>query len=237
MSDEKLRELERAFQESGSEEAELAWLRGRARAGEKLDWPSYSRLHELDVEVATGYLQRRVERGDLSQWRADLSIRCLSPQGSLISWANSLTGHDRRSLVGLSVLAAGLCLEAGELETGTSAEGLRRVLAHAYDWITEQGEESQRIAIAQAQAEAYFWADTREELCTTACVVAAASVLATSREHHVSVIEALANYVGEENAGSLQVPWRLGMWAFSGDALSRFDTLLPPNSRSVPLDS
>ena len=43
MSDEKLRELERAFRESGSVEAEVVWLRERARAGEKLDWDSYSR--------------------------------------------------------------------------------------------------------------------------------------------------------------------------------------------------
>ena len=74
MSDENLRELERAFQERGSEEDELAWLRERARAGEKLDWESYSRLHELDVEAAAGYLRWRVETGDLSQERLDLAV-------------------------------------------------------------------------------------------------------------------------------------------------------------------
>lgn len=73
MSDEKLRELERAFQGSGSEEAELAWLRERARAGEKLNWESYSRLHELDMEAAAGYLRSRVETGDLSRERLELA--------------------------------------------------------------------------------------------------------------------------------------------------------------------
>lgn len=72
MSDEKLRDQERAFLETGSEEAELTWLRERTRAGEKLDWESYSRLHELDVEAAADYLRWRVETGDLSQERLDL---------------------------------------------------------------------------------------------------------------------------------------------------------------------
>jgi len=76
VSDEKLRELERAFQESGSEEAELAWLRERARAGEKLDWESYSRLSELDVEAAAGYLRWRVETGDLSHERLEMAAHC-----------------------------------------------------------------------------------------------------------------------------------------------------------------
>jgi hypothetical protein len=74
VSDEKLRELERVFQESGSEEAELAWLRELARAGEKLNWESYSRLHELDVEAAAGYLRWRVDSGDLSQERLELAV-------------------------------------------------------------------------------------------------------------------------------------------------------------------
>ena len=66
MSDEKLRELERRFRETGSADDEVAWLRERARAGEKLNWDSYSRLHELDVEAAADYLRWRVEIGDLS---------------------------------------------------------------------------------------------------------------------------------------------------------------------------
>ncbi|MBL4849378.1 MAG: hypothetical protein JKY65_27945 [Planctomycetes bacterium] len=84
MSPEKLRELERAFQESGSEEAELAWLRERARAGEKLDWKSYSRLHELDVEAAAGYLRWRIETGDLSQERLALAASCCDSAARLL---------------------------------------------------------------------------------------------------------------------------------------------------------
>jgi len=76
VSDEKLRELERAFQESESEEAELAWLRERARAGEKLNWESYSRLHELDVEAAAGYLQSRLSAGSTSRPELELAALC-----------------------------------------------------------------------------------------------------------------------------------------------------------------
>ncbi|MGE0706922.1 MAG: hypothetical protein AB7N76_02975 [Planctomycetota bacterium] len=76
MSDEKLRELERRFRETGSAEDEVAWLRERARSGEKLDWESYSRLHELDVDAAADYLRWRVATGDLTQERLELAAYC-----------------------------------------------------------------------------------------------------------------------------------------------------------------
>ena len=76
MSDEKLRELERRFRETGSAEDELAWLRERARSGEKLDWDSYSRLHELDVEAAADFLRWRVEAGELSSSNLELAAYC-----------------------------------------------------------------------------------------------------------------------------------------------------------------
>ena len=72
MSDEKLRELERRFRETGSAEDEVAWLRERARSSERLDWDSYSRLHDLDLKAAANYLQWRVETGDLTRERADV---------------------------------------------------------------------------------------------------------------------------------------------------------------------
>ena len=56
MSDEKLRELERRYRETGSVDDELAWLRERARAGERLDWLCFSRLHGLDQNEAKLYL-------------------------------------------------------------------------------------------------------------------------------------------------------------------------------------
>jgi hypothetical protein len=52
MTDEKLRALERAFQQSGSPNDELAYLRERVRQGEGLDWESYSRLAELNETAA-----------------------------------------------------------------------------------------------------------------------------------------------------------------------------------------
>ena len=79
MSDEKLRELERRFRETGSPDDELAWLRECARSGEKLDWDSYSRLHELDVEAAADYLRWRVGSGDLSASRLRLAGRLGHP--------------------------------------------------------------------------------------------------------------------------------------------------------------
>jgi hypothetical protein len=86
VSDEKLRELEQAFQESGSEEAEVAWLRELARAGEKLDWESYSRLHDLDVEAAAGYREFLITAGALPPLDADLLTFCVGARGS--SWCD-----------------------------------------------------------------------------------------------------------------------------------------------------
>ena len=51
MTDETLRQLQRRYEQSGSEADELAWLQGRVRAGEALGWNSYSRLAELAVEA------------------------------------------------------------------------------------------------------------------------------------------------------------------------------------------
>ena len=76
MSDEKLRELERRFRETGSAEDEVAWLRERARSSERLDWDSYSRLHDLDLKAAANYLQWRVETGDLTRERLELAASC-----------------------------------------------------------------------------------------------------------------------------------------------------------------
>ena len=72
MSDKKLRELERTFRESPSEEAGIAWLRERARAGEKLDWESYTRLHESDEETAADYCSLLAAAKPLTPERAEL---------------------------------------------------------------------------------------------------------------------------------------------------------------------
>lgn len=77
MSDERLRELEHRFRETGSADDELAWLRERARLGEKLDWDSYSRLHELDAEAAADYLRWRVETGELGAAELALIQHCV----------------------------------------------------------------------------------------------------------------------------------------------------------------
>ncbi|MGE0712999.1 MAG: hypothetical protein AB7N76_07890 [Planctomycetota bacterium] len=80
MSEERLRDLERRFLESGSDEDELAWLSAQVRSGRKLDWSGYSRLHELDADAAADYLGRRVRWGDLSRERVELAAYCGHPR-------------------------------------------------------------------------------------------------------------------------------------------------------------
>ena len=115
MSDGQLRDLERTFRESGSAEAELARLRARARAGVRLDWSSYLRLSELDVEAAAGYLRLRVKAGDLSQGRLEIAAHCgHSAAGCLVTVPDverienlDVSAEDKQAL-GLFVLRLGL---------------------------------------------------------------------------------------------------------------------------------
>jgi hypothetical protein len=74
--DERLRNLERRFKESGDPTHELAYLQEQVRQGGSLDWESYQRLAELDVDGAAGYLLARVERGDLEQEKLELAAYC-----------------------------------------------------------------------------------------------------------------------------------------------------------------
>jgi hypothetical protein len=49
MTDERLRNLERRFAESGDPTDELAYLQEQVRTGASLSWEGYQRLAELDV--------------------------------------------------------------------------------------------------------------------------------------------------------------------------------------------
>lgn len=71
MRDADLRGLVRA---GGAEH--LRVLRERARHDERLDWPSYSRLHEEDCESAAGYLVSRLRSGQLSNGDLTLAAHC-----------------------------------------------------------------------------------------------------------------------------------------------------------------
>jgi hypothetical protein len=124
VSDEKLRELERVFQESGSEEAELAWLRELARVGEKLDWESYSRLHELDVEAAAGYLRWRVETGDLRQERLEFAAGCGDRAAAAVVGVDASNLRTSQDILNLSwepkaTVIAALGLARASLKTGS----------------------------------------------------------------------------------------------------------------------
>ncbi len=85
MSDEKLRELERRWKETGAPEDEEAYLVEQVRVGETLDWDGYSRLSELNVEAAAEYLRGRVERGELTQERLELAAYCGEAGAILLS--------------------------------------------------------------------------------------------------------------------------------------------------------
>lgn len=76
MSDEQLRELERRWQNTGAVEDEAAYLVGRVRAGEELDWTTYLRLAELSPEVASDYLQGRVSSQGVDTSRIELAAYC-----------------------------------------------------------------------------------------------------------------------------------------------------------------
>ncbi|MDC3378941.1 hypothetical protein OAX78_01500 [Planctomycetota bacterium] len=63
MSDQRLREFERRWKETGAANDEVAYLLELIRRGESLDWESYSRLAEIDVQAATDVLLGRREEG------------------------------------------------------------------------------------------------------------------------------------------------------------------------------
>lgn len=65
MTDERLRELQRRFQETAAPDDERAYLIERLRAGHTLEWPNYFRLLDLDEPAAKAHLRQRVERGEL----------------------------------------------------------------------------------------------------------------------------------------------------------------------------
>jgi len=152
VSDEKLRELERAFQESGSEEAELAWLRERARAGEKLDWESYSRLHELDVEAAAEYLEWRVETGDLSRDRLELAEQCRRwARAHPEDFVSDLAGQDLVAAVASAVQIVESSLADFEAELpGVTLP--RLTLRCVQDWLDAPKETLRQKALESGEA-------------------------------------------------------------------------------------
>jgi len=59
VTDDRLRELERRFQETGAAEDEAAWLRARVRAGEHLTWAECVSLLAVDPATAGRHLAAR----------------------------------------------------------------------------------------------------------------------------------------------------------------------------------
>jgi len=51
VTDETIRQLQRRFEQSGSEADELAWLQGRVRVGETLAWERHSRQADWSNRV------------------------------------------------------------------------------------------------------------------------------------------------------------------------------------------
>jgi len=135
VTDVRLRELERRWKESGAPKDELAWLTERVRGGERLDWESYSRLAELDVQAAADYLRKRVDEGDLSQERLELAALCghevarvagstpIAPPEGVNARIKGLAQKYGREAVLRAVVAVGGVLEA---ELPEAAGGLAR---------------------------------------------------------------------------------------------------------------
>lgn len=84
MADDHLRELERAWKKSGSERDELTYLQEQLRCGKTLDWQSYSRLAELNVQAAADYLRARVEGGELDREKLELAAYCSHEPARLV---------------------------------------------------------------------------------------------------------------------------------------------------------
>ena len=91
MSDEKLRELERRFRETGSAEDEVAWLRERARSGEDLVEEAYSLLEEQVPEDFRCILQHLTQ--PVSSWR------------EVLWWSSALLPENERIEQGLQLEA------------------------------------------------------------------------------------------------------------------------------------
>lgn len=77
--DEALRRLERRCTDGGSGEDEAAWILARVRAGEALDWATYSRLVRVDSEAAAECVDRLLSAGALSLERAQIAAAAGEP--------------------------------------------------------------------------------------------------------------------------------------------------------------
>lgn len=71
-----MRQLERKWVSTGSLADESAWLLEIARTCVSLDWPTYSRLAELEPRAASQHLARRVEVGTLDSTMLELAAFC-----------------------------------------------------------------------------------------------------------------------------------------------------------------
>jgi len=148
VTDVKLRELERRWKESGAPEDELAWLTGRVRSGERLDWESYSRLTELDVPTAADYLRKRVDEGDLTQERLELA---------------AFSGHRPAGRV-LGTQAGALSPE-GLQEDPPDSEGIRRGLFNRLQQFAQRSSEAGVAAcVGCHEAAQRAWQGTPEAL-------------------------------------------------------------------------
>ncbi|MGE0711198.1 MAG: hypothetical protein AB7N76_28955 [Planctomycetota bacterium] len=235
MSDEKLRELERRFRETGSAEDEVAWLRERARSGEKLDWESYSRLHELDVDAAADYLRWRVATGDLAQERLELAAFCEFPGARLAApeaeTPPELLGQlfesierswGRRAVVGAAVAAAQAALDSC-MRSGHSKEALPVALVEAANlaFRCPSRAHSEAAWAAYRSFSGGFWRGTAGE--DTSLQSAQSAALACARaaagRHHAArkALDEAAAAAGTQSVRAAVLRYLL-TWALSSDS-------------------
>jgi hypothetical protein len=215
VAEDRLRELERRFKESGSEQDELAYLQEQVRTGGTLDWDSYSRLAELNVEAAADYLRARVERGDLEREKLELAAYCSHEPARLVlgeeapevpedleEWADRFRDWGHSTAVYIGVTAARLSLSFCWDRASCSPVGDHSLPGSALEaaerWIQCPCERHAIAAFQAGQAAIYTWADTPFEPCALACAEAACATTRLDRgpgappHHVVAVRQALA---------------------------------------------
>lgn len=141
MADERLRELERRWQESGSERDALPWLKERIRQCLPLAWSQYELLSRLDPPTAAGYLNAGRLAGDLTERRIALAAYC---------------GHLPAQSMSSAKGPSDLCLWGEGLEEWGVPALLRSLLAIG-DWLLEGSDPGDRRAYLALRSACEAW--------------------------------------------------------------------------------
>lgn len=156
MSDQRLRDLERVWKESGAEQDELAYLQEQIRTSRTLAWKDYCRLVQLSVEAAADYLRARMARGDLARDKLILAAYCShEPARLALGGAAPESSHERGAMHWVAdhphvqgnlreqfcwraaSAAVSASQESWETEPGDGGERIREVMTPVRAWLEE----------------------------------------------------------------------------------------------------